>query len=533
MQFNTDNKNYTYSCYYIETFIEDNNIDLYNALSEAKIYVNNTTISSPYPQIGDYLLIKNFMSSGAEFHLYKYTDSSKIGNERFIDSGVNYSGFYCYIIFGIQSYATTRTILYISNDVSVTDGTFGTEYKDLTFTGKSGEIDPIDEDNELYLNITTGIMYKYRKEYYNNHWAEVVTGLPKLLYISNNNNSKYVVYTEFNGLGKTVKICNFIKNDYQGYYNPDIILSGTDITSIKNEIKRLKLNNDVFIGDTLLCKYSFTKYCIYTLNTINTITTININTDILFYDLSSLNVFMLNSDGPNSQYIFGIIADYFNQLITVFNFNYSNNLPTNNNNIGDEYYIFTNELIYTYTLNSWVVTNKCINKFNYTSMSNNKDLLGYLNYDNFKIVLIDKYEGSNMISIYQGYYFENQTITNETDINILSLLQYNKQNFINIWDTLLVNVNNIMKIYLINIIGNQVDIKKPQFGDINFFYITNNLINNINILTTETSTTNLNVNQYIINGIIKSEEPNNDDGVDGNIYLNISEPQIYYNNYYK
>ena len=399
--------------YYYETTDQNVLNNLYDTLTLAK---NNNI-----PTIGDYLLL--FINNGNNIiNMYKYIiDKQENGFAKInIDE-------YIFIYTDLENNIKFKQV-YNNNINDIININYS------NFSGLGGNNIP---DNSLgniedyYLKNYNGYIY-YKID--DNNWIRIITCFSINIY--DYNNDRYIIYINFNELDYIIKKIIYYEQEYQGYqgyYSNDEINTTTTQSSISTIIKNLKLGRDVIIGDSLLCKYNddnninYKIFVIINTDELN-IKMIDLDDEFLFYDNNILMIYYINDNIKN------IYSYYYDQSKKLFTMN----LIHNDGNINIE-----NNNIITFVNGYWVVTYLSLYKFNIIDIDNNK-LISYTNYQNLKVYNINEYNTGKEYQKYQGYYNSTQTLEEKNDFAIIEILQYYKNDYVNIRDCLLIKINNII-----------------------------------------------------------------------------------------
>jgi len=434
----------TYTGYYgIKSNTNKNNYDILKFLK------------GDNPVVGDYLLLKDDI-----FRLFKY-----IGNESLsiIDIPTN---FIFYSNNGDFINTFSPSILLISSNISSNIGSFDPLLTN-NFSGSIGENDPtnaISSDlDKYYLNTISGGLFKcvYTQSLY--IWCKIFNTLTRNIYFGVNGEyiNKYIIYTYPTDVYTLVEEINFVTEEYKGYQGYFI---DTIVDDVISKIIELKGNRPIINGDTLLSKNVNNKYIIYVINDASTssYSTIPIFSHYyVFNDLLLLQVLKVNQD----QVIF---LNNFDQHLYSF-IGLTGNVIPDINVIGDYYMSLEDNNLYININNEWLVNYKGLYKFNYNSM------LSYSSYINLYIYSILNESVDD--NIYRGFYNPTKTMTSKNDIRVLEILQNYKHSFINIYDILLVNINNTYSSCTINIISNELIITyNDNLNNITFLNIANGII---------------------------------------------------------
>ena len=474
------------------------------------------------PKLGDYLLLNN----NDYIKIFKYIDEQSDENDAFINIET-VTKFLFYSNNGDSIFNSYNKILYIHNNNVEISNLNNFEHNNQLY-GLAGKLNDIQNNvnNEglFYLSYDSTQLKNILKISYNTgskiEYITLFNCASKYYYNTNNlpTNDRYVINISLNNDNK-VSIINFSLNEYigyQGFYTENI--TNDTYKTVKNKIENIKLDRDVVIGDTLLTKYD-NVYVIYKIID-NDIVSIDIDTQILYYDLGNLQVININEN------IINIEFDYFDQQ-EIFQGHVGQSEPESDDYKTDKYYFMYPTKLYrniSSDINNaiWIPTFMSLNKFNYNTLNNNIDLLLYYYNNNF--ICINNKDDYYYNSKYQGY-FSSDEITYDDNftskLNILSTLQGKKGNYINIRDTLLIN-NNSYKLTKLESEINKI-ILLITSNTFSFFSFDNNNTSIISYLSdgNQITMTSLSPTNNKLIGKIGNSQPDDISGSEGDLYLNI------------
>ena len=411
--------------------------------------------------------------------------------------------------------------------------------KNTLFTGIAGDDEPNEALGTLFLKTDENDIENALSLNYVNigNFIPVITGLSQFQFIQEGtpNDDKYVTFIKLNESTEVEIIPINFNSPYQGYYKKSIV--DENFQTIVDAISEQKGKRDVVNGDALLSGVNSLNYKIYIIIDIgnNELTEIELNNGyILYNDTSNLQILKANENGASYYDIFrqndlsfdGIIGQYSPHIYEYQNEKYYLSYLTN--------ILYTN--IYINNSNNdvtWLETYKMLNKFIYNE-NNDDELLAFLyineNESNFnKLKVLGIYTNENTENKYQGY--ANNDISNDdnSDLYILNFIQNVKENFVNIYDTLLYYLNESTITKRVNINGYDLDIKTLIYNNNCYIYNDDNYNNSVRFMFTDNMSiigSTIDKDNITLTGRIENNTLPSSPNV-GDLYLNLSNSIIY------
>ena len=240
----------------------------------------------------------------------------------------------------------SEKILIVSNtDVQLSGKTFDNTIN--VFEGYIGNNIPNNSTNiqKFYLDYSSFKLYQYI-----NSWKEAITCLSNYKFIDLSNNIELDIYVDNNIIYNTNGDKYMYNGNYQSYYSGVDNITIFTQESILNELEIVK-HGKALIGDFLLIKIN-DEPKIYRINSLNplNITNINVPNKYLFYNLTNVNILLVNN---NDITITNLI---FNVNIKVFQ-GYMEGIKNKDLSPIYNYYIdIQNNLFQTFYNSEWIYT---------------------------------------------------------------------------------------------------------------------------------------------------------------------------------